>query len=558
MAGSTKSPSRWAVIRNAVSNPNLVKVELGTAIGVLGHAAYNVALQVFIVEHFGVVGIGDFLMVRLLGGALGVPVYSALAGRFRRERVLAGGFLANAVAVALVIPVLQLHSASMLLFLPVAIEGFTHSAPRAIHDALLPWLADSPAQLVASNAFSATIDTLAALVGGLLASGILWLSGPSAGTPAALVVVVILGVLAAFPLFAIRGIDTRGGVERSSLLKQYAAGFGVLRRLPNGRAVVLVMMLVGVIAGFEHSNLPSIVTQIMHLPAWWLGVMTAFAAAGGFIGGIASLSVGRRSLSVSLATGLLIVALGLFALTVTPKAEFVAPFLLGVISIGMLYQGVSSRTLLQSTASGRSLDLLVGVNTLIAIAVSAVSARGAAQLNKVFGVRMTLQIAAGLAVLGVVYSLWRLTKVEKQTPKNRDEVETIKRVEAFGPLSIAAANQLADALTDAEAAEGEVVVRQGEPGDDMFLIKSGVFDATVDGEQVRTMQHGDHFGEIALLFNAPRTATVQCVQAGSLLRLRREDFLRAVTGNATSEEAMRAIADNRLAHAGHIESPSGD
>jgi predicted MFS family arabinose efflux permease len=557
MAGSAESPSRWAVVRNALSNPNLVKVEVGTAIGVLGHAAYSVALQVFIIQRFGVVGIGDFLMVRLLGGALGVPVYSALAGRFRRERVLAGGFLANAVAVALVIPVLQLHSASWLLFLPVAIEGFTHSAPRAIHDALLPWLADSPAQLVASNAFSATIDTLAALVGGLLASLILWLAGPS-GPSAALVIVVILGVLAAFPLFAIRGIDTRGGVERSSLLKQYAAGFGVLRRLPNGRAVVLVMMLVGVIAGFEHSNLPSIVTQIMHLPALWLGVMTAFAAAGGFIGGIASLSVGRRSLSVSLATGLLIVALGLFALTVTPKAEFVAPLLLGVISIGMLYQGVSSRTLLQSTASGRSLDLLVGVNTLIAIAVSAVSARGAAQLNATFGVRTTLQIAAGLAIIGVIYSRWRLTKVEKQAPTNQQEVEAIKQVEAFGPLSIAAANQLADALTDAEAAEGEVVVRQGEPGDDMFLIKSGVFDATVDGEQVRTMQHGDHFGEIALLFNAPRTATVQCVQAGSLLRLRREDFLRAVTGNATSEEAMRAIADNRLAHAGHIESPSGD
>ena len=85
------------------------------------------------------------------------------------------------------------------------------------------------------------------------------------------------------------------------------------------------MMLVGVIAGFEHSNLPSIVTQIMHLPPWWLGVLTSFGAAGGFIGGIASLSLGRRSLSVSLAIGLLIVAVGLFVLTVTPKAEFVAP-----------------------------------------------------------------------------------------------------------------------------------------------------------------------------------------------------------------------------------------
>src|ERR1700761_5980218 len=121
--------SRWAVVRNAVGNANLVKVEVAIATGVLGHAAYNTTMLVLVVESFGPVGPGYFLMVRLLGGAFGVPVYSALAGRFKRERVLAGGFLANAVAVALVIPMLQLRSASWLLFVPIAIEGFTHSAP---------------------------------------------------------------------------------------------------------------------------------------------------------------------------------------------------------------------------------------------------------------------------------------------------------------------------------------------------------------------------------------------------------------------------------------------
>ena len=540
--------SRWAVVRNAVANANLVKVEVAIATGVLGHVAYNTTLMVVVVERLGPVGPGYFLVVRLLGGALGVPVYSALAGRFRRERVLAGGFLANAVAVALVIPVLHLHAASLLLFLLVAIEGFTHSAPRAIHDALLPWLADSPAQLVASNSFSATIDTLAALVGSLLASGMLWLSGPSA----ILIIVVALGVLGACPLFAIRGVDTRDGGERSPIFRQYAAGFAVLRRLPNGRAVVLVMMLTAVIAGFEYSNAPSIATQIMHIPVSGLGVLHAFAAAGGFIGGVASLSVGRRSLSVSLAIGLLICGSALFLLTVTPKAEFVAPLLLSVFSVGMVYQGVSSRTLLQSTASGRSLDLLVGVNVLLGIAVSGVSALFAAELNAALGVRAALQLAAGLAVIATVYSLWRLTKVERQAPANRAEVDAIRRVEAFGPLSVAAVSQLADALIGQETAEGEVVVKQGEPADEMFLIDSGVFEATVDGRPVRTMQHGDHFGEIGLLLNAPRTATVRCVHAGSLWRLRRDDFLRAVTGNSTSEEAMTAIADKRLANAGNV------
>jgi predicted MFS family arabinose efflux permease len=522
--------------------------------GVLGHAAYHATVLVVVLERFGPVGPGWYLMARLLGGALGVPVYSALAGRFRRERVLAGGFLANAVAVALVIPVLQIHSAGVLLFLPIAIEGLTHSAPKAIHDALLPWLADSPAQLVASNAFSAVIDTFAALLGSLLATAVLWLSGPAA----VLMVVVILGVLGACPLFAIRGIDTRGGSEGTRVLSQYVGGLGVLRRLPNGRAIVVVMILIAVIVGFEQSNAPSIATQIMHVPASGTGVLLAFGAAGGFIGGIASLSVGRRSLSVSLAIGLLICAFALFALTVTPSAEVVAPLLLSLFSVGLVYQAVSGRTLLQSTTSGRSLDLLVGVNILIGIAVSAVSALCASELNAAVGVRATLQLAAGLAVIGAVYSLWRLPKVERQAPTNREELDAIRRVEAFGPLSVAAAIQLADALITLESSEGNVVVQQGEPGDEMFLIASGVFEATVDGQPVRTMQHGDHFGEIALLLNAPRTATVRCVQAGSLWRLRREDFLRAVTGNSTTEEAMTAIADKRLAHAGKVVLPEGD
>lgn len=537
-----------AVVRNALANPNLVKVEVATAIGVLGHRAYGATLLVVAYEQFGKFGPPLFATVRLLGGAAGVPVFSALAGRFRRERVLAGGFLANAVAVALLIPVLQLHTAPWLLFLPIAVEGFTHSAPQAIHDALLPWLADSPAQLVASNAFSATLDTAAALLGALMTLAVLMSSGPSA----VLIIVVVLGVLSAWPLFAIRGIDTRGGVERSRLVTQLAGGIGVLRRLPSARAVVIVMMLTAVIACFEHSILPSIAIDIVHIGAKETPLLQVFGTAGGFIGGFASLSAGRRSLSVSLTIGLLICALAMFALTMI-SGKVVALPVLSLFSIGMVYQAVSSRTLLQGTTTGRSLDLLIGVNILVGYGVQAVSNTCAGALNEAVGVRGTLRVAACVAMVGAVYSLLWLTKVERQAPANRDEVDAIKNVEAFRPLSVAAANQLADALIALETAEGDVVVRQGESGDEMFLIGSGLFEADVDGQPIRTMQHGDHFGEIALLLNAPRTATVRCVQAGSLWRLRREDFLRAVTGNSTTEAAMTAIADQRLAHAGDIE-----
>jgi CRP-like cAMP-binding protein len=81
---------------------------------------------------------------------------------------------------------------------------------------------------------------------------------------------------------------------------------------------------------------------------------------------------------------------------------------------------------------------------------------------------------------------------------------------------------------------------------------TGAFETVIDGRPVRTLRDGDHFGEIALLFDVPRTATVRCLQPGTLWRLRREDFLRAITGNSATQDAIQAIADQRLEHAGSI------
>ena len=331
-----------------------------------------------------------------------------------------------------------------------------------------------------------------------------------------------------------------------------------IRALPNARAVVIVMAVAASLGGFEQSNATSIATEIVRIGANGTPVLVGAVAIGGIIGGIATLSLdGRRSMSIPLATGLLTCGLALCTLTVT-SVKAVALALISVAGIGVAYQAVCSRTLLQRSASGRSLDLLVGVNALIGVSMSGVSAFCAAELNAAIGVRGSLRVAAGLAVLGAVYALWRLTRIERLSPTDREELDAVKNVEAFGALSVAAANQIASALVSSPAAGGEVIVRQGDPAEDMFLIRSGVFEAAVDGERVRTMHQGDHFGEIALLFDAPRTATVRCLEAGTLWRLNREDFLRAMTGNATSKAAIKAIADQRLAYAGEVDHSKHD
>lgn len=547
MAEAPARASRWAAFRNALSNANIARAESSIAAGVVAHVAWVSTMLVVTFDLLGPVGPGWFLIVRQITGAISAPVYAALAGRFRRERVLAGSIVARGVAVALVIPLLGHHTVSALLFLVIALEGFTQSAPKALYDALMPWLADSPAQLVAANAVSALLETSGVLVGAGVAAIALGSSGPAA----ALVTIVVFCALGAWPLFTIRGVDTRVRSEGSRIVNELAGGIAVLRKSTNARVVVAVMAVTASLTGTAQSVVASIASDVLHIGASGTPVLIGAVGIGGLVGGIASLSLGRHSMSLPMVFGFLACVAVLLALAVT-SAEALAIPLLSAFGIGIAYQIVCGRTLLQRSASGRSLDLLAGINAVIAVSVVGVAGLCAAEVNAAIGVRATLRLAAGLALLGAIYGLLRVLRVERRAPVQREELDAIRSVAAFRPLSVAAADQLASSLIAAPSADGDVVVRQGESGDDMFLIGSGVFEAVVDGQPVRTLRDGDHFGEIALLFDVPRTATVRCLRAGTLWRLRRQDFLRAITGNSTTQDAIKAIVDQRLEHAGNL------
>ena len=93
------------------------------------------------------------------------------------------------------------------------------------------------------------------------------------------------------------------------------------------------------------------------------------------------------------------------------------------------------------------------------------------------------------------------------------------------------------------AEPGEVVIAEGEPGDRYYLIVDGTVAASIGGDLVRTMSAGASFGEIALLRDTPRTATVTCVTAVQLLAISRDDFLTTVTGHPRSLATATDIAE---------------
>jgi CRP-like cAMP-binding protein len=125
----------------------------------------------------------------------------------------------------------------------------------------------------------------------------------------------------------------------------------------------------------------------------------------------------------------------------------------------------------------------------------------------------------------------------------------LRRIPIFAPLPEHVAEELSWHLIPSDVPRGAVVIREGDAGDRFYVIVDGTADVSIAGAPVRSLGPGDHFGEIALLRNVPRTATVRAGSPLRLLALERDEFLAAVTGSRRALARAHAVADRRL-HAG--------
>jgi CRP-like cAMP-binding protein len=181
---------------------------------------------------------------------------------------------------------------------------------------------------------------------------------------------------------------------------------------------------------------------------------------------------------------------------------------------------------------------------MFALAIGSV---GASTLVEWLGIRGAL-IATGAFVPLVVLALARpLLAIDRAAvAPDPATLALFRRLSIFAPLSAPAIERVMAHLVPVELTPGEVLIREGEEGDRFYVIVEGDVAVSRDGVHVVDRHPGEHIGEIALVRNVPRTATVTAIGPVRLLALSREPFLEAVTGYPQSRDRLEAVIEDRL------------
>jgi len=217
-----------------------------------------------------------------------------------------------------------------------------------------------------------------------------------------------------------------------------------------------------------------------------------------------------------------------------------------VVGVGRSALDTSGLTLLQRLVADSVLARVFGVRETLSLAAIGIASVVAPVLVEAVGIRTAL-VVTGVLLPAIALICWRrLERMDAGAAVREREVSLLRATPIFEPLPPATIELLAARLAPVRAPAGAEIIHQGDPGDRFYLVTSGEVEVLVDGEPAGRLGPGGYFGEIALLRNVPRTATVRALGDVELYALERDVFVSAVTGHPQSEASADAVVSTRL------------
>jgi MFS family permease len=520
-------------------NVDIRRAELAWGAAIAAEWAHFVALGVFAYNHGGTRAVGVAGLVRLLPAAVIAPFAASLGDRFRRELLLLAMSLIGAAALA-GSAVAFLAGSRLFVFAFAAVLGLATTLIRPALQALLPSLARTPEELIAANGATSTIESLGTLVGPLAAGVLVSLADAGVVFAGAAGTMLLAAVLLA--LVRVEGrieIDEEAGAWR-----MVSSGLRAIWAARDVRLLIGMIAVQAFVRGCLNVLIVVAAFRVLDAGAGAVGYMTAAIGVGGLVGAVAAMTLEGRPLAVPFGGALVFWGLPLMLIAPQP-AIIAAVILLAVVGAANSVEDVAVFTLLQRIIPDELLTRVLGVLWGVAMGAVALGSIVAPAIVAWLSPRTAFVVVGGLLPFVVLLTYRRLVSIDR-TAVPAPELALIDRVPMLAPLSVAGKERIASKLSPRPVLAGEVVIRAGDAGDRFYIVGDGELDIDVSGRHT-TAHRADYFGEIALLRDVPRTATVTATTDSHLFGLERDDFLAAVTGHSGAHAAGHEVAASRLA-----------
>ncbi|MGH3137422.1 MAG: MFS transporter [Gaiellaceae bacterium] len=523
-------------------NADLRRLELGWAASNLASRASAIAVAVYAYETHGIGAVGLIAFARLAVAAAASPWLAVLADRRPRRQVLIGSDLVRCLIFGAMATLVLVDASATPIYVLAVLAAVVEPLFRSAQVAFTPSLVETPEELTGANVIASAVESVGLFAGPALGALLLVSTGTGAVfAVSASLLVVSIALVARIGLAGEPSPDVSAAHSHTLL-----AGWKAIVSEPSLRVVITLFSVQTLVAGMFNVLVVVLAIELLDLGTAGVGWLDGIVGIGAALGVLAVAGIaGRSRLSGYFAVGLLLWGVPLVLLSAWP--EPVAAFvLLTLLGVGNTLVDVTGVTLMQRASPDEVLGRVFGAfEALVAIGmglgslvtpllVSALGARGAT-------------LVAGLILPVILVPLWRpLTSIDRRAAAPYEQVELLRSVPIFSPLAAPALERLAKALVETRAESGAVIFDEGARGDDFYVIADGRASVEIGGTSIRTLGPRDFFGEVALLQDVPRTATVRAITPLRLLGLDRETFVATVTGHPASAQAAGSIVSARL------------
>lgn len=531
-------------LRGVVGNRALRRAQLSFLVFSVAEAGTWVAILVYAYDRGGTAATGLVGLMLTLPAGIVAPMAAALGDRYRRERLLFVGYLTQAVATGATAVAMLLDAPPGVVYglALVAIVALTTSRPG--HHSLVPTLARTPDEVTAGNSVSSLGEGLGGTIGTASVTLILAVAGPGVAYAAMALMLAAAGALMVGVRSARPPVD-HARLRPWTLAVDALVGLAAVARAPSLRLLVAMAALVTLTWGAFDILLVTIGIESLGIGDSGVGVLQTAVGVGALAGAAVSVAlVGRRVLVPALIGSSLVLGLGILGSGAAVLIVVIGA--VGAAGVGLALLDVIGRTLLQRVVDDAILTRVFGAIEALWMAGVGFGAALAAGLVGSIGLGATLAVFGIALPAFTLVTLRGLRRVDALAVVPERQIALLSAIPMFAVLPRTDLERVARQLDRIETPAGTAVIRQGDLGDRFYVIDAGSFTVEADGRSIAELHEGGYFGEIALLYDEPRNATVRAISDGAVWALDQEEFLATITGLPQAETAAHQISAERL------------